>query len=75
MPTTDNQPEQLAGAREAAAADAGTKAEPKRIAIWANPRSLSTALLRSWGSRADVAAGRLLTMIASRALGRLARRL
>ncbi|WBB60779.1 hypothetical protein O7599_35695 [Streptomyces sp. WMMC500] len=28
---------------------------PRRIALWSGPRSLSTALLRSWESRADTA--------------------
>ena len=35
---------------------AGSESRQTRVAIWANPRSLSTALLRSWGSRADVSA-------------------
>jgi len=29
--------------------------EPVRIAMWSGPRNLSTALMRSWGSRADTA--------------------
>jgi hypothetical protein len=29
--------------------------EPIRIAMWSGPRTLSTALMRSWGSRADTA--------------------
>src|SRR5205823_8481206 len=28
-------------------------AEPVRIAMWSGPRNISTALMRSWGSRAD----------------------
>ena len=27
--------------------------KPKRIAMWASPRCLSTVLLRSWASRRD----------------------
>ena len=27
--------------------------EVRRIAMWSGPRNLSTALLRSWGNRAD----------------------
>ena len=34
--------------------DAATS-EPIRIAMWSGPRNLSTALMRSWGSRADTA--------------------
>jgi hypothetical protein len=30
-----------------------SKATPMRIAIWSGPRNISTALMRSWGSRAD----------------------
>lgn len=29
--------------------------EPVRVAMWSGPRNLSTALMRSWGSRADTA--------------------
>lgn len=29
--------------------------DPVRIAMWSGPRNLSTALMRSWGSRADTA--------------------
>ncbi len=29
--------------------------EPVRIAMWSGPRNISTALMRSWGSRADTA--------------------
>ncbi len=29
--------------------------EPIRIAMWSGPRNISTAMLRSWGSRADTA--------------------
>ena len=39
-----------------AAPESDSESEQTRVAIWANPRSLSTALLRSWGSRPDVAA-------------------
>ncbi len=28
---------------------------PVRIAMWSGPRNLSTALMRSWASRADTA--------------------
>ncbi|WP_420454961.1 HAD family hydrolase [Rubrivirga sp.] len=30
-------------------------AEPVRVAMWSGPRNLSTALMRSWGSRPDTA--------------------
>lgn len=29
------------------------KREPMRIAMWSGPRNISTAMMRSWGSRAD----------------------
>ncbi len=29
--------------------------EPARLAMWSGPRNISTAMLRSWGSRADTA--------------------
>lgn len=29
--------------------------QPKRIAMWSGPRNISTAMLRSWGNRADTA--------------------
>jgi len=32
-----------------------TPDEPVRIAMWSGPRNISTALLRSWGNRADTA--------------------
>ncbi|MEM8600263.1 MAG: HAD family hydrolase [Bacteroidota bacterium] len=32
-----------------------TASAPLRIAMWSGPRNLSTALMRSWGSRADTA--------------------
>ena len=35
--------------------DALFDAEPVRIAMWSGPRNISTALMRSWGSRADTA--------------------
>jgi hypothetical protein len=30
-----------------------TKAKPLRLAMWSGPRNISTAMLRSWGNRAD----------------------
>jgi hypothetical protein len=35
--------------------DASPDTAPVRIAMWSGPRNLSTALMRSWGSRADTA--------------------
>ena len=35
--------------------DAPPNAAPVRIAMWSGPRNISTALMRSWGSRADTA--------------------
>ncbi len=29
--------------------------QPVRIAMWSGPRTLSTTLMRAWGSRADTA--------------------
>ena len=34
---------------------ARTSGEPMRIAMWSGPRNLSTALMRSFGNRADCA--------------------
>ena len=43
----------MASSTNGSASINGSATEPLRIAMWSGPRNLSTALMRSWGSRAD----------------------